>query len=303
MRLPSLTAPVRVALAVVFGVVALGLRPATEASGEFPLVDAQAVATDVGSPSNDVGNLPFQPVADADLFRPVAKATSSPPPVRRTPRPPWWNPGTPRVDAISQLDGGPFQNLNCVMASGAMLARLAYGIQTTGSELRGLQDDFDGGTSLDDLQTGIGRGWHVKFSTGALTTLQLRKLLYAGAGALVIGNYSQLPMATRLSTTFTGSHAVYVDAFRAPTPGAPAAYYVIDPLGNPAAGYRGGWWPADVVEGFAASFGGGLVDAAWAFAHGDVPLDHPILPRTAYPTGPPPAGQPVTTSAPSAGTN
>lgn len=202
-------------------------------------------------------------------------------------RPPWWNSSVPRVPAITQFDGGPLQNANCTMASGAMLARLAFGIVTTGSQLRALQDDQDGYSNLGDLQTAVGRGWGVRFFTGALSPLQLRALLYGGAGAEVIGNYGQLPVALRLQKSFTGNHAIYVDAFRPPGPDGPAAYYVMDPLGQTWAGYKGDWWPADEVERFATVYGGGTIQTAWAFAGGVVPTDHPILPRDAYPSATP----------------
>ena len=57
-------------------------------------------------------------------------------------------------DPITQFDGGPFQGYDCTLASGAMLARLAFGVVTDGSILRTLQDDQDGGTGLSDLLTG-----------------------------------------------------------------------------------------------------------------------------------------------------
>src|SRR5204862_7321247 len=100
-------------------------------------------------------------------------------------RAPWWNASIPRVPAISQFDGGPLQNANCLMASGAMLARLGYGIVTTGSQLRALQDDQEAGTTFGDLEQAVGRGWGVRFFTGGLSPLQLRALLFAGAGAVV----------------------------------------------------------------------------------------------------------------------
>ena len=206
-------------------------------------------------------------------------------------RPPWWNASVPRVPAITQFDGGPLQNANCTMASGAMLARLAFGIVTTGSQLRALQDDQEGYSNLANLQAAIGRGWGVRFFTGALSPLQLRALLYAGAGAEVIGNYGELPVALRLQKSFTGNHAIYIDAFRPPGPDGPAAYYVMDPLGQTWAGYKGEWWPADDVERFATAYGGGTIHAAWAFAGGVVPADHPILPPDAYPSVTPSASE------------
>jgi hypothetical protein len=54
--------------------------------------------------------------------------------------------GFPRIRPITQFDGGGKEGSNCTLASAAMLARLARGIVTNGSVLRGLQDDQDGGT-------------------------------------------------------------------------------------------------------------------------------------------------------------
>ncbi|MFH0750998.1 MAG: hypothetical protein V2B17_04110, partial [Chloroflexota bacterium] len=100
-------------------------------------------------------------------------------------RPAWLLPtGYPRVPPISQFDGGPLGPANCTMASGAMLGRLGYGIVTTGSQLRALQPDQEGGTSIADLQVAIAK-WGVSFNQGAISPLQLRALLYAGAGAVV----------------------------------------------------------------------------------------------------------------------
>ena len=69
--------------------------------------------------------------------------------------------GFPRIQPITQFDGGPFQGSNCTLASGSMLARLGYGIVTNGSTLRTLQDDQEGGTDLNDLNQALFRGvWH-----------------------------------------------------------------------------------------------------------------------------------------------
>ncbi len=216
-------------------------------------------------------------------------------------RPPWWNHDLPRVQPITQFDGGPFQNANCTLASGAMLAKLIFGIVTTGSQLRTLQDDQDGGTSLYDLNTALQRGWGVGFTVGALTPLQFRALIYGGAGAVLGGVYAQIPFDLRLQKNFLGGHAIYIDGFRPPGPDGPAAYYVIDPIGRPWEGYRGTWWPADIIELFAMSLGGGFMDAAWGFAGGTMPSRHPILPANAYPArsqtggpGPGPSAGPST---------
>ena len=198
-------------------------------------------------------------------------------------RPAWLLPtGYPRVPPITQFDGGPLGPANCTMASGAMLARLGYGIVTTGSQLRALQPDQVGGTSLADLQAAIAK-WGVAFSRGAISPLQLRALLYAGAGAVVQVAYGTIPVSLRLQKSFTGGHAIYLDGFRPAGTDGPAAYFVIDPLGPTWSGYRGAWWPADIVEAAALAFGGGTAYTAWAFPGGIAPTNPPPLPPSAFP--------------------
>ena len=250
---------------------------------------------------------------DGQTLQLVAFAEPGSAPVSGDPayRPAWLAAaGFPRVVPITQFDGGPLQSSNCTMAAGAMLARLGYGIVTTGSQLRALQPDQEGGTSLSDLAVSIGR-YGVSFSEAAITPLQLRALLYAGAGAVVQGTYGDVPIDLRLQKDFTAGHAIYLDGFRPASADGPAAYYVIDPLGPVWTGYRGGWWPADVVEAFATAFGGGSINTAWAFPGGKTPTTYPVLPPAAYPSptpvGPPPSVEPGASASagaasPSAGT-
>jgi len=181
--------------------------------------------------------------------------------------------GFPRIAPITQFDGGPFQGYNCTLASGAMLARLAFGIVTNGTILRTLQDDQDGGTGLNDLATALWRGYGVHAPSGMLRAEQLKSLLAAGYGAVIQGDYSQIPRQLRLQKDFTGGHAIYLDGYYPGNPGRgiPEAYYVIDPIGRPRSGYEGDWWPASVVDAFAGAFGGGRVRAMWAFPPGGVP--------------------------------
>ena len=181
--------------------------------------------------------------------------------------------GFPRIKPITQFDGGPFQGANCTLASGAMLARLAFGIVTNGSVLRTLQDDQDGGTGLDDLGQALWRGYGVSAKTGLLRPQQLKDLLASGYGAVVQGIYGEIPPGLRLQRSFTGGHAIYLDGYYPGNAkrGIPEAYFVIDPLGRPGAGYRGEWWPASVVDDFAVAFGGGRIPAMWAFPPGGVP--------------------------------
>ncbi|HYN48807.1 MAG TPA: hypothetical protein VER83_08060 [Candidatus Nanopelagicales bacterium] len=198
-------------------------------------------------------------------------------------RPAWLLPtGYPRVPPITQFDGGQLGPANCTMASGAMLARLGYGIVTTGSQLRALQADQVGGTSLADLQAAIAT-WGVSFSQGAISPLQLRALLYAGAGAVLQVAYGAIPVSLRLQADFTGGHAIYLDGFRPAGTDGPAAYFVIDPLGPTWAGYKGAWWPAGIVEAAALAFGGGTAYTAWAFPGGTAPANPPLLPPSAFP--------------------
>jgi hypothetical protein len=187
---------------------------------------------------------------------------------------------------VSQFDGGPLAAVNCVMASGAMLARLGYGIVTTGSQLRALQDDQDGATNYEDLQTAVARGWgaSARFFRGDLSALQFRALLWAGAGVEIGIVYGELPVADRLQESFTGRHSIYVDAFRPAGPDGPAAYYVMDPIGHTWAGYKGSWLPAEDIEKAAKAHSAGKISATWAFAGGVVPADHRVLPPDAYPS-------------------
>jgi hypothetical protein len=181
--------------------------------------------------------------------------------------------GFPRIPPITQFDGGPFQGANCTLTSGAMLARLGYGIVTSGSVLRTLQDDQDGGTGLNDLSTALWRGYGIHYPSGLIRPEQLKSLLAAGYGAVIQGDYSKIPRALRLQKNFTGGHAIYLDGYYPGSPdrGIPEAYYVIDPIGRPQSGYEGDWWPASVVDQFAGALGGGRVRAMWAFPPGGVP--------------------------------
>jgi hypothetical protein len=217
--------------------------------------------------------------------------------------------GFPRIDPITQFDGGPFQGYNCTLASGAMLARLAFGVVTDGSILRTLQDDQDGGTGLSDLKQALWRGYGVTAPTGLLRPQQLKSLLGAGYGAVIQGVYGDIPAGLRLQRNFTGGHAIYLDGYYPGNParGTPEAYFVIDPIGRPAAGYRGEWWPASIVDKFALAFGGGRIPAMWAFPPGGVPPEVvgpdvvPIPPDPSGPSATPgPSSVPVPTPTPAA---
>jgi ribosomal protein L40E len=287
-----------VGLAVVLGGAAL-LQP-PPATGAAPVTvtgkdgDHLSFQLTAGAPKP----LPALPATSTIQLTSFKQAVASAAPGDRV-QPPWWNSSVPRVPAISQFDGGPLQAVNCVMASGAMLARLGYGIVTTGSQLRALQDDQGGPTNYADLAAAVGRGWGVRFFRGDLTALQFRALLWAGAGVEIGVVYGALPVADRLQESFTGNHSIYVDAFRPNGADGPAAYYVMDPIGHTWAGYRGEWLPAADIEAAAKAHSAGKISATWVFAGGVVPAKHPILPRDAYPpAGPGESQQPGRTAGP-----
>ena len=112
--------------------------------------------------------VPLESLAPADLTAAADTLLGAEPAAYKNPS------GFPRVPPISQFDGGPFQGSNCTLTSGAMLARLGFGIVTSGSTLRGLQDDQDGGTDLNDLNQALWRGYGVTFKTGFLRPDQLK---------------------------------------------------------------------------------------------------------------------------------
>jgi len=213
----------------------------------------------------------------------------------------WINPtGFARITPITQFDGGPLQNYNCTMASGAMLARLATGIVTDGSTLRAHQAKQVGGTSLNDLDAALRNAYGVHYNFGLVRLESLKSLLKAGYGAVVQGVYGQVPVQLRLQKDFTGGHAIYLDGYYPgdPTHNIPEAYYVVDPLGHPWAHYEGDWWPAQAVDAFLAAFSGtDRASAMWAYPPGGTPpavVNPDVLPM---PPDPPssetPSGSPI----------
>ncbi len=212
--------------------------------------------------------------------------------------------GFPRITPITQFDGSPFENANCTLTSGAMLARLTFGIVTTGGTLRTLQDDQDGGTGLNDLSTALFRGYGVSMDYGLIRPAQLKQLLAAGYGAVIQGMYGALPSSLRLSKDFTDGHAIYLDGYYPgdAKAGIPEAYYVIDPIGRPFSGYEGDWWPASAVDDFARAFSGtDRIAAMWGFPPGGTPPDvvgPDVLP---IPPDPSPGSTPAPTPTPAPG--
>ena len=183
----------------------------------------------------------------------------------------------PRIHAITQFDGGGHAGSNCTMASGAMLLALATGILTTGSRLRTMQNDQDGGTDLFDLATAV-QQLHVSFHRRSLSPHELKQVLYAGAGAVIQGEYGVLG-DLRLQKNFFGGHAIYLDGYRPAENGHPDEYYVIDPIGRGWSAYTGGWMRADIVDKFGMEFSGrGVIYTSWAFPGSLNPTTYPEIP-------------------------
>ena len=264
--------------------------PVSLVDGNGGTVDFTIVKTDAPEPLEP---LPVDATIQLTAFH--AAATDDP---GGLPVDPWWSNSVPRIDHITQFDGGPLEKVNCLMAAAAMLARLGYGIVTTGSQLRALSGDTELGTTYSQAQGAVDRGWGVRFFQGALTPLQLRAVLWAGAGAIVDGVYGKIPVRWRVQKNFEGRHAIYVDAFSPTAVNGGPAYYVMDPIGRRSRGYNGAWWPADAVEAMIAELPGGRIATMWAFPGGKPPVNRPILPPEFYPD-PRPGETPLPTTLPS----
>lgn len=217
---------------------------------------------------------PLGPPPGDQLIQLVSFNKDNPPGPREAA--PWWSSSAvPRVPHITQFDGGPLEGVNAVPAAGAMLARLGFGIVTTGSQLRALGSDQEGGTSLASFAEALADRGDVIFSEGYLASANLRELLSLGAGAVIVVDYGSIPEAERQQTDFVGLHAIYVDGFRPASSPDPAAYYVLDPMAISSQGYQGDWWPADLVDRAAMAFGERRIVALWAFAGGVNPTPAP----------------------------
>lgn len=266
------------------GAVVLARAPQPTSAPGTPLVLPGSGGDPVGFELTPADPKPVDPLPDNSTIRLASYEVPTPSQANDPDRKaPWWSDTVPRVPAISQFDGGPLARSNCVMASGAMLAQLAFGIVTTGSQLRALQTDQEGASSYGDLNDALEKGWGVKLLRGLLTPTQVRALSYAGAGMVVSLDYGAVPADIRVQRSFTGNHSVYVDAFTPNGPDGRPAYWVMDPIGKAWAGYKGSWWPAEDVERAGMSRSGGKIYATWAFAGGIVPDRHKVLPPEAFP--------------------
>lgn len=155
-----------------------------------------------------------------------------------------WGPGTnDDIKYVSQFDGSTFAKVNCVFASGAMLAQ-AMGVgNLSGGDLRWLSNDRQGGSTYTQLNQALSKvGLHADYNQNISFNDFLAKIK-AGQPATLGGLDARLP--DQLHGSYQGKHSVYVDSYD-PQKG----FLVYDPAtGKPR------YWSEEVLRAF--SWGGG----------------------------------------------
>ena len=128
------------------------------------------------------------------------------------------------------------------------------------------------GTSLDDLARAVKARYGFNISRphagAAVNWTSFEAVLSRGTGAVVDGLYSQLGSPyTHWDPGFAAKgsqsyHAMYIDRYDPST----NMFWVMDPLGNAAAGYTGQWIPAANVRAYAMgmSYGSGYLEVSLA---------------------------------------
>jgi hypothetical protein len=233
-------------------------------------LDAPDVVLEAGDDSVDAfrvrdvgGGEPIATLPPAD----ISLAAAAAPPAPADPD------GHPRVPFVTQFDGSVHEGSNCTMASGAMFARLGWGIVATPGSIRSLADDQEGGTSLSDLAQALWRGYGVTFKWGGITTDQLHALLAARYGVIIQGLYVKLSGGLKLQKDFDGPHAIYLDGIAFPNGAEHPLVYAMDPIGRPNF-YKGAYWPEAVVDSFGLALSGtDRIAAAWVYPPGGVAPD------------------------------
>lgn len=185
--------------------------------------------------------------------------------VARAANPPAPAPGyTPPF--ITETDQpGPW--LDCMWASLSMLLeKWSQGqLPVERHALRAASGDREGGSSMADVARGArSLGIELRYSPEGgdpLTWEDLLDRLAHGGGALLAGNYAQLPAHyTRWNRSFAAkplpSHAVYVERYEPKT----GRLWLMDPLGR--GDYNGEWISAAALQSYAFIAPGGLLYAA-----------------------------------------
>ena len=163
-----------------------------------------------------------------------------------------------RPEFVTETDERPWRD--CLWASAAMvLDTWTNGdVSVTHQRLRKLSGDDDGGSSLEDLRAAFRRlGFRVDLNGGGNATMTwhgLLRRLKDGGGAVVLGDYGQLPRwFGRWDYGFwklkgkrdIDNHAVYVERYD-PRRG---VVWLMDPLGR--GDYDGEWLPIGALQRFA----------------------------------------------------
>jgi hypothetical protein len=203
------------------------------------------------------------------LFATLLAAMPSPAAALEPPRPlPGYHPRF-----VTETDERPM--IDCLWASGAMLiAKWTNGdIHPTHQRLRSLSGDRTRGSNLDDLKIAYRKlGINLKFSPDGgnrITFSGLLRRLAHGAGAVVLGDYSQLPRyygrwdygfwtltkKERKKHRSADNHAMYVERFDRRR----GRVWLMDPLGR--GNYHGEWLSVYSLRRFIWSSGGAVFAA------------------------------------------
>jgi hypothetical protein len=168
---------------------------------------------------------------------------------------------------VTETDTRPW--VDCLWASASMLLdKWSNGdVRISHGRLRRLSGDLHGGSSLEDLQVALRRlGYRIALDANGHSTLTwggLLSRLRRGAGAVVMGDYGDLPRwYGRWDARFWRSkgkkknddHAMYVERYDARR----GRVWVMDPLGR--GDYHGEWMSIGNLYRF-AWFSGGRVQA------------------------------------------
>ena len=163
-----------------------------------------------------------------------------------------------RAGFVTETDERPWRD--CLWASAAMLLdKWTNGdVTPTHQRLRTLSGDRDGGSSLEDLRVAFRKlGFKVQLDADGDATMTwgaLLRRLRNGGGAVVLGDYGQLPRYygrwddrfwKGKGTSGNDNHAVYVERYD-PRRG---VVWLMDPLGRD--GYEGEWLSISSLQRYA----------------------------------------------------
>lgn len=170
-----------------------------------------------------------------------------------------------RVDFVTQTDERPWND--CLWASGAMLLdKWTNGeVKRTHQQLRRMSGDLKGGSLFPELSRAYARlGIRLRFSPNGgerITWATLLRRLAKGAGAVILGDYSELPRRYgrwdyrfwRGKARNGDNHAMYIERYDRRHD----RVWLMDPLAR-GDGWRGEWIPVSALRKFAWTSGGAL---------------------------------------------